>query len=106
MGDIIESEGFSFLDMNLCYDEIGTDFATDYYDGDGHVNALGSEKVSRFFGKYLKENYAFPEHGGKKFASWDTAYALWQQEQEEALDTINEKIRTGNYDPKPENVDW
>ncbi len=107
MGDIVESEGFSFLDMNLCYDEIGTDFATDYYDGDGHVNALGSEKVSRFIGNYLKEHYTFPDHAGnKKFASWDQAYALWQQKQQDALFVINEKIRTGNYDPKPEDVEW
>ncbi|MCR5503129.1 MAG: SGNH/GDSL hydrolase family protein [Lachnospiraceae bacterium] len=101
MGEIIESEGYPFLDMNLCYDEVGTDFATDYYDGDGHVNAMGSEKVSRYFGEYLKEHYEFTDHrSDPKYASWDKAYALWQEEQQEALGVIEEKIATGNYDSR------
>lgn len=103
MGRIIEEEGYPFLDMNLYYEEIGTDFGTDYYDGDGHVNALGAEKVSRFFGTYLTEHFTFTDHrGDPKYASWEKAYELWKKEQEEAAGVLRRRIAEGDYDERPE----
>ncbi len=103
MGNLIEEEGFDFLDLNQCYDEIGIDFATDYYDGTGHVNALGSEKVTSYIGSYITARYDLPDHRGDgRYASWDEAYKRWQMGQEEALAVINDKIQNGNYDTLPE----
>lgn len=107
MGKLIMENGFGFLDMNLHYEDIGLDFTTDFYDGDGHVNALGVEKVTHYLGEYIKDNYEIEDkRGDKRYTSWDESYSLWQQKQAEALDIINEKIETGNYDPKPEGADW
>lgn len=70
---IVESYGFDYLDMNLVIDDIGLDFATDFYDSD-HVNVWGSDKVSAYLGDYLSENYEFDtEHEEEVVQSWEAA---------------------------------
>lgn len=99
IGDIITENGYKFLDMNKCYDEIGLDFAHDFYDGSGHVNARGSEKVSDFMAGYIKDNYDIPDRrGDNKYASWDKAYELWESGNAEAISVIEKKIEDGVFD--------
>lgn len=99
IGDIVTQNGYPFLDMNKHYEEIGLDFAYDFYDGSGHVNARGSEKVSRFFANYLRENYSLPDRrGDKKYNSWDDAFELWKSGYDEAISTIDYKIDNGIFD--------
>ncbi|MBD5496853.1 MAG: SGNH/GDSL hydrolase family protein [Lachnospiraceae bacterium] len=99
MEGIITSYGYDYLNFNNHYDELGIDFATDYYDGGSHVNASGSEKCTAFLGDYLTEHYALADRrGDKKYSTWDAAYVYWQECQEEALETINNKVLNGEYD--------
>lgn len=56
MEGIITSYGYRFFDANLYVDEMGLDFATDFYDPK-HVNMWGAEKFTSYFGKWLVENY-------------------------------------------------
>lgn len=97
--DIVESYGYPYLNMNNHYDEIGINFATDYYDGGSHTNASGAEKCTVFLGNYLQEHYDFidkREQAG--YDSWDKAYRYWQQCQRDALSIITNKVETGKFD--------
>ena len=38
-------------------DEVGIDYSNDTYDGGLHLNLYGAEKMSRYFGKLLRENF-------------------------------------------------
>ena len=99
MESIITSYGYDYLNLNNHYDELGIDFATDYYDGGSHVNASGSEKCTAFLGNYLTEHYALADRrGDKKYSTWDEAYVYWQECQKEAMETINNKVANGEYD--------
>jgi hypothetical protein len=66
-----------FIDFNK--DEhrkaMGLDFTTDMWD-DGHLNASGAEKFSKYIALYLKENYDLPDRrGDSAYRSWDEAAA-------------------------------
>ena len=99
MRDYVESYGYHFLDMNAYREEIGIDFSTDFYDGGGHTNSLGSGKCTAFLEEYLIETFDLPDKRGQSaYASWDKAYAEWQEKAGQAKKVIAEKIETGNYD--------
>lgn len=99
MKDYVESYGYHFLDMNAYREEIGIDFSTDFYDGGGHTNSLGSGKCTAFLEEYLIETFDLPDKRGQSaYASWDKAYAEWQEKAGQAKKVIAEKIETGNYD--------
>lgn len=103
IGDIVNGEGYPFLNMNVCYGDIGIVFEEDFADYGSHTNALGAEKCTAFLERYLKENYTLPDHrGDSAYASWDEAYALWQEKQAEAVSTIRERIANEDYAEKAE----
>ena len=78
IGDIIDSYGYHYLNMNNYYEEIGLDFATDFYDGGGHTNTGGAEKCTDFLVRYLVSNYTFSDKRGEKgYETWDESYAYW-----------------------------
>lgn len=66
MEDIINGRGYEFLNMNDYYDEMGLDFAADFSDYGGHVNAVGAEKCSTFLGRYLVEHYGIEDKREKR----------------------------------------
>lgn len=99
IGNIVTSYGYNYLNMNNCYEEIGLDFATDFYDGGGHTNTLGAQKCTAFLGQYLEQNYNITDRrGDEKYTAWDDAYAYWLKCQEDALKVISDKIARGEYD--------
>lgn len=98
MAQIVEESGYSFLNMNDCYEEIGIIFEEDFADYGSHTNAAGAEKCTDFLKEYLKAHYTLPDHrGDASYASWDKAYELWQTRQNEAVGTIRERIANGDY---------
>ena len=99
MKGIIETYGYTFLNMNDYREEIGIDFATDFYDGGGHTNVLGAEKCTAFLEQYLTEHFVLPDKRGQEaYSSWNDAYGEWQMESAKAAEVIWEKIHSGNYD--------
>ena len=48
IGAIIRQYGYSYLNMNEFYQDIGLDFSQDYYDT-RHVNVSGAMKVTKYF---------------------------------------------------------
>lgn len=43
-------------------DAVGIDYNTDTYDAGLHMNLAGAEKLSGYFGQYLKENYELTDY--------------------------------------------
>lgn len=84
LSKIIEEAGFHFLDCHQYMEEIGLDFSQDYYDP-RHANVIGTEKITRFVGKYIQENYQLStEHSEKQTAEWNE-YAKRNRIEAEAL---------------------
>lgn len=93
MEEIVDSYGCHYLNLNDYVEEMGIDFATDYYDGGSHVNASGSEKCTAFLGEYINSNYHLEDkRGNSAYNTWDEAYGYWQAEQEKALERIAEQV--------------
>lgn len=59
------------------------DFNTDMADA-GHLNILGSQKVTEFLGAYIAQNFSLPDHRG------DTGYDSWNQ----AVASFDNEIRS------------
>ena len=98
MEEIVASYGYSFLNMNNYYEEIGIVFEEDFADYGSHTNAVGAEKCTDFLREYLLQHYEFTDkRGDELYASWDEAYALWQSEMESARQTIQNRIENEDY---------
>lgn len=54
---------YNFLELK---EETGIDYQVDTYDAGLHLNVSGAEKLSRYFGKILKERYTLSEHQDQK----------------------------------------
>lgn len=91
LGNVIRENGFEFLDCNQYMDEIGVDFSTDYYDP-SHMNVWGSEKVTKFIGQYLKDNYDLDvEHTEETIRSWDEVVNEYKIQIEEKIEAQKQK---------------
>ena len=100
MKPIIASYGYEFINMNEYYEEIGIDFATDYYDYGGHVNALGAEKCTVFLGTLL-EDFTLPDKRDENgYESWNQAYELYLTESEQAIAKIYDRIENEDFAEK------
>ncbi|MBQ7985870.1 MAG: hypothetical protein IJ304_01215 [Clostridia bacterium] len=75
---VAKENGVTFVDYNMHYDEIGFDFATDFFD-DSHLNVSGAEK----FTEYFVENTEYFD--GRKLNDSD-----WQAEWEEYIKATKE----------------
>lgn len=53
--------GISYYNFVEQSDEIGLDFSKDTYDGGYHLNLQGAGKLSRYFGRILKEEHGLPD---------------------------------------------
>lgn len=101
LADVIEKSGYPVLDFNEHVQEAGIDFSTDFYDYGGHVNALGQEKCTAFLESYLVKHYELPDHRGQAgYESWDSAWQLYQTEQEKARISCLNDIENENWAPE------
>jgi len=61
----------------LSYEELKAlvDFDIDCFDSNSHLNPSGARKITRFLGRYLRDNYNVSDHrNDSKFASWHKDY--------------------------------
>ena len=96
MQQIVEGEGYTFVNMNLHTDEIGLDYTTDFHDI-GHANLSGAMKCSTYLGHLLQEYDISDKRGEKDYESFDKAYQYFQNIQTDTMMKIQEKIETGDY---------
>ena len=106
IGDIVEERGYEFLNMNAYYEEIGLDFSADFSDYGGHVNAVGAQKCTAFLSRYIVDRYGIEDRRGEEGReswdeSWDASYRQWQEELEEAKQTIAKRIAEEDFADAP-----
>lgn len=53
-----------YLNFRNLQEEIGLDYETDTYDGGLHLNLYGAEKLTGYFGQFLKEEYGMEDRRG------------------------------------------
>ena len=72
----LEEKGANAINFNTQekYNEIGIDFSEDLYDKH-HLNSRGAVKFTKYFSKYLYDNYQFEDKRGREeYQEWDEAY--------------------------------
>ncbi len=72
---IAREEGAAYLNTLQHNAEIGIDVSKDFIDGN-HTNYFGSQKVTKYMGEYLKDNYVLEDRRG------DSRYQLWEEDAE------------------------
>lgn len=60
-----DAHDITYIDLNL-NDEVDIDWLTDTKDGGDHLNLSGAKKVTKFMGKYFRENYELTDHRDKQ----------------------------------------
>ena len=53
---------YNFLELT---EQVGLDYQTDTYDAGLHLNLSGAEKMARYFGTILREEFQIPDHRGE-----------------------------------------
>ena len=67
---VVGGYGYELLDLHDAFDTIGLDRCTDFMDSD-HLNAIGMETFTAWFGQYLSEQYSLTAaHSDKVTAEW------------------------------------
>ncbi len=66
VSEYAKQKNITFLDLNLCRDEIGLNWLTDTRDKGYHLNSSGAEKVTTYIGQYISQNYPVPDHRNDK----------------------------------------
>ncbi len=90
--DAVEEAGFTFLDLNDYYDEIGIDFTNDYYN-DSHVNPIGAKKYTQFLENYIVDNYELPDHRDDPlYEDWNRKTEEFYTQEKKIIDTV-EKLQ-------------
>ncbi len=81
--EYFKTAGYDYLNCNNHYEEIGIDFKTDFSDS-LHGNISGAEKITRFIGGYINENFQLnKKHSQEVNAEWNTAAQMWKDAREE-----------------------
>lgn len=94
--DIVASYGYSFINANEYYDEMGLDFSVDMKNIN-HVNSVGAEKYTNFLAGYIVQNYTIPIRGDgteteENFLQWDTDYEYFAEELEQEKKRVYQAV--------------
>ena len=93
IADLIKNYGFSYLNCNYDYQDIGLNFRTDFYN-DKHTNVLGAIKVTDYLLKYIQDHYDITStHTDKTIADWDKAYETWSEQAKAQEKAVKAEIK-------------
>ena len=69
----VEQYGLEYINFIPLCDEIGIDWQTDTYDYGRHLNVFGAEKLTKYFGKILSEDFGMPDRRAESdvAAAWE-----------------------------------
>ena len=74
-------------------EKIGIDWQTDTHDGGLHLNVYGAEKMTKYFGKILRDRHGLTSHKNEEETAerWGEYYSEYQQKKKEMENRANEK---------------
>lgn len=85
---LCEEAGVPFIKIHT-NDDLGLDHNTDFKDNN-HMNVLGAQKVSKYLGKVLLEEFDVPTH------KEDPAFQKWNEDYEEYVDYAENIVDIGD----------
>lgn len=69
---IAEKYSMPFINGNEMYGELSIDSDADFSDKYGHLSSTGAEKLTKYIGSYINDNYYVDDHrGDDRYQSWD-----------------------------------
>ena len=69
-----------YLDLNLCYKEMGINMKTCFRDKGNHLNYNGAKAVTEHIGKYISDNYSLEKlNGNSKYESWNESLIKFEK---------------------------
>lgn len=77
-----EENDLLYINFLELIEETGLDFSQDTYDGGLHLNLSGAEKITKYLGKVLQEEYALPDRRNEAelSAAWEEKIFSYEQE--------------------------
>lgn len=92
VGDIVSEYGYSFINTNDYWQEIGIDPEVDFYDNN-HLNVMGALKYTWFLGGYIIDNYELPDR--RTDPAYSKYYSMYEKNVEktgEILELLKPKL--------------
>ena len=90
VSEYAKENNLKFIDCNLLLEDIGIDWTHDTADGGDHLNVYGAEKVAKYIGKYLNDNYNLPDRRKDgNYASWFDASRKYHQNVQNDIEREN-----------------
>lgn len=90
MVDYAKKYNLKYFNYAKQTEEIGIDYSVDTYDAGLHLNLSGAEKMSRYFGAYLKENFDLKDY--RKDPEYQKVYEEKRRFYEEMRDAQYKEI--------------
>lgn len=80
-----KEKGLRYINFLEHRNEVGLDFTFDSYDRGLHLNVYGAEKLSRYFGRFLKEEIGLSDRRGEEELSyiWKEKIRRYEEEKKE-----------------------
>lgn len=84
-----QQNDLGYLNFNLMTEDVGIDWEKDSLDNGDHLNVLGAEKLSSYFGTYLKQHYDLEDHRkDPKYQSFEDDMSEYQDARKNAARKI------------------
>ena len=92
MEDYAEKHDLKYNNFLELIDEVGIDFSVDTYDAGLHLNVTGAEKVSKYLGEVLKDEYNLEDHRNDEILKviWDEKVDFYNSMKEAQYKEIEE----------------
>ena len=92
MVDYAAQNNVHYINFLDCIEEVGLDFAHDTYDAGLHLNLSGAEKLSKYFGAYLKANFDIEDgrNDADSSARWNKKVQFYYDMKEDQLRELKE----------------
>lgn len=92
MEDYAEKHDLKYINFLELIDEVGIDFSVDTYDAGLHLNVTGAEKVSKYLGEVLKDEYNLEDHRNDEILKviWDEKVDFYNSMKEAQYKEIEE----------------
>ena len=75
-----KEQGIPYLDLNLCYKEMGISVKTCFRDNGNHLNYQGAKASTEYIGKYIAENYSLDNlSNNTKYEGWNDSLKKFEK---------------------------
>ena len=89
-----KENNLKYLHMNLKVKKLGINWESDTLDKGDHLNLLGAQKITGYFGDYLKSRYNLLDHRkDKKYEMWNRDAEDYEKKLEKKIEMMQKSLR-------------